>query len=71
MQGYRSCSGGGKERLLRGGRRGSWKSRSPTPLSMCQQGVQAGLVLLFSKSVELIQAQIRPNMGREEEVLKN
>ena len=54
-----------------GGRRGSWKSRSPTLLSMCQHGVQAGLAPLFSKSVELTQVQIGPNMGREEKVFKN
>lgn len=45
--------GGSTEKLPRGGRRSSWKSRSPTLLSMCQQGGQAGLEALFSEPVEL------------------
>lgn len=56
---------GGKEG---GGRRGSWGSRSPTLSSLCQQGAQAGFAPLCSESAKLPQAQIAPEIGREEAV---
>lgn len=50
---------------------GAARSQGLPLLSVCQQGVQAGLAPLFSESVHLTQAQIGPIMGREEEVLQN